>query len=689
MEPHDPLNANQKRHLLISAQYADSLLSDIESILASSLSKSPFPKYKLDITPAQAKLVQDYIARIRAQMVQVLKSQGINPPEPELPARRSIRVTLEFCDIAFDECRPKAMRGYGRVPPSVVPELNGLVDEMRSILRQLNNYLGQEAGGDLQRRLERLNGAAGGLELLEKIERIVRERGLVEFRPALSIIVDKLESPAFQIAVFGRVSSGKSSLLNHILGTDVLPVGVTPITAVPTRLIYGPEARLTVSSVGRKTEQTSIDRLPEFVSEEHNPANARHITRIVVEMPSARLQAGVVLVDTPGLGSLATAGAAETMAYLPNCDLGVVLIDAGSTLTEEDLATIRNLYEAAIPAFVLLSKADLLSPADCARLVGYVASHIRSQLGFDLRVWPVSAQREQARLLDEWFASEIQPLFRRHQELARQSVHRKIAALRDAVEATLTARLDASAKGPARDVKAVREAQTRLRQAGGEFDGILELCFKASYEVGELADVALGRAAAEIARSWCGDGKPKMEEKESLTRNLIVTASEGAKQIFDKLQELARNLAQGLDAAGQAIAAKAGNDPQAFVSLVKEMPLLDPGPLEMRLRRSFLSMLGERVTRWRIRRKLEEQVGPRAVEVFRSYGRLIEAWSKRTVSELHRNFDAQADALRAQLEQLAEGRKAGPEEAEALQHDLADLAGIQGQEQTPARSLTS
>lgn len=688
MEPHEELNSNHKRHLLTSAQYVDNLLADIESILASSLSKSPFPKYRLDLSPAQAKLVQDYIARIRAQMVQVLKSQGISPSGPTMGARHSIRATLEFADIAFDECRPQAMRGYGRVPPSVVPELNGLVDEMRSILRQLNNYLGQQADGDLQRRLERLNGAAGGLELLGKIERIVRERGLVEFRPALSIIVDKLESPAFQIAVFGRVSSGKSSLLNHILGTDVLPVGVTPITAVPTRLVYGPEVRLTVSSLDRKTEQTSIDRLPEFVSEEHNPANGKHITRIVVEMPSARLEAGVVLVDTPGLGSLATAGAAETMAYLPNCDLGVVLIDAGSTLTEEDLATIRNLYEAAIPAFVLLSKADLLSPADRARVVSYVASHIRSQVGIDLTVWPVSSQREQASLLDEWFASEIQPLFRRHQELARQSVHRKIAALGDAVEAALKVRLNASAKGPIKDVKAIREAQTRLRQAGGEFDGILEFCFKASYEVGELADLALRRAAAEIARSWCGHDKPKMEEKESLTRNLIATASEGANRIFDKLVGLARSLEQGLDATRQAVTAEVGSEQRVFVSLVKEMPLVDPGPLEIRLRRGFLSMLGERVTRWRIRRKLEEEVGPRAVEVFRAYGRLIEAWSRRTISELHRNFDAQADALRAQLEQLAEGRKAGPEEAEALQQDLADLSRIQGQEQTPARSLT-
>ena len=48
---------------------------------------------------------------------------------------------------------------------------------------------------------------------------------------------------------------------------------------------------------------------------------------------------GVVLVDTPGIGSLATFGAAETMAYLPRCDLGIVLVDAASILNREDMSS--------------------------------------------------------------------------------------------------------------------------------------------------------------------------------------------------------------------------------------------------------------------------------------------------------------------------------------------------------------
>jgi predicted GTPase len=182
----------------------------------------------------------------------------------------------------------------------------------------------------------------------------------VEFRPALGVIIDRLESDIFEIAVFGRVSSGNSSLLNRIVQADVLPVDVNPNTSAPTRFVYGSAPGGTVWFADRKPERFDIARLPEFVTEQSNPSNDKHVTRIVVELPSARLRQGVAFVDTPGLGSLATTGAAETLAYIPRCDLGVVLVDAGSMLTPDDLVTVRALYEAGIPAFILLSKADLL-----------------------------------------------------------------------------------------------------------------------------------------------------------------------------------------------------------------------------------------------------------------------------------------------------------------------------------------
>lgn len=674
MPPHDSLNPSQALRVLTSFKYADQLLSEIESVLFASNSKSPFPKYRNDLSPAQVKVVQDYIARIRAQTVQALKSLGIAPPGPQFGATHSIRVTLEFADITFEDCRAEALRGYGEVPASVVPELNGVVNEMSSLIRKLSAYLAQGLGQDLQGRLSRLAQTGNEVELLKTLERVIDTHGLIEFRSALSIILDKLESHTYQIALFGRVSSGKSSLLNYILGSELLPVGVNPITAVPTRIVYGAAPKVNISYVDGKTDDAEIARLGEFVSEQHNPGNAKHVTRIVVELPSDRLRDGVVFVDTPGLGSLATAGAAETLAYLPQCDLGVVLVDAGSTLTEEDLSTTLRLYEAGIPAMVLLSKADLLVPEDRARSIQYIASQIDSQLGVKIPVHAVSIKESHARLLDQWFLDEIKPLYSKHRELARESLRRKIGALHESIEAALKVQLELSEKGAKKDKQRLRAAETQLRKAAGKFEEVNSFCLKVSDTIRDWGGVAIERAAAGISQQWCEKGVKDEEIVDLVRRSLAETATTGANQVFEKLQEFSRDLSRALAGASNALEASQAPNPDELLNIVKEMPLFDPGPLEIEVRRDFLYVLGQRLTKRRIKNKLENQVGQPVHEAFQRYGRLLEMWTRKTIAELQRRFDSQADTYRAQFERLTSAKETGVEEAEAVRRDLEALS---------------
>ena len=234
------LNSSQRLHLLTSCQYADKLLSEIEATLVASQSKSPFPKFLPDLSPAEAKVVQDYIARMRAQLVRILAGEGVSIPPPQIGSRRSIRITLGFVEIAFDECRPKRMTGYGELSADAATGIAGLVDEIQGIVSRLDSYLAQDRSAGLSERLERLERAGSEVALVQTLERAISQHGLVEFHPALATIIDRLETDTFEIAVFGRVSSGKSSLLNHIVGQDLLPVGVTPVTAVPRAWLTGP-----------------------------------------------------------------------------------------------------------------------------------------------------------------------------------------------------------------------------------------------------------------------------------------------------------------------------------------------------------------------------------------------------------------------------------------------------------------
>jgi GTP-binding protein EngB required for normal cell division len=189
-----------------------------------------------------------------------------------------------------------------------------------------------------------------------------------------------------EIAFFGRVSSGKSSLLNCFLGQPVLPVGVTPVTAVPVRMGHGEEPGAVVHFAGTAPRRVALPALADYASEEGNPGNEKLVTRVEVSLPSPRLAPGVALVDTPGLGSLATGGAAATLAYLPRCDVGVVLVDAGGSITPDEVGTIESVLAAGARALVLVSKADLVQqPAELDRLVRYVEAGVRERSVHELQ----------------------------------------------------------------------------------------------------------------------------------------------------------------------------------------------------------------------------------------------------------------------------------------------------------------
>ncbi len=132
--------------------------------------------------------------------------------------------------------------------------------------------------------------------------------------------------------------------------------------------------------------QLEVTALADYASERENPANIKRVFSPVVELPARLLESGVTLVDTPGLGSLATSGAAETLAYLPHCDVAAVLVDAGSTITVEDLATVGLLLNAGIRVSVLVSKADLIGPADREAVVAYAREALAREFNVPIAV---------------------------------------------------------------------------------------------------------------------------------------------------------------------------------------------------------------------------------------------------------------------------------------------------------------
>jgi len=674
--PHS-LNEFQARRLRVTCEYIDKLLGEVEEILHVTESKAAFPRFISDITPAQLRTVEDYIARLRLQLARILDGQGIVRERPFIPASRAIHVALGTIDIAVEELKPHYMRGYGDVPEAAATELNGIVGELRSLVSKLDRYLAGGAGQDLKARLLRLEQSSNDLQLLSRIEQVVANRGMVEFRAPIAAVLDRAEDKTFEIAIFGRVSSGKSSLLNAILEADVLPVGVTPITAVPTRIAYEEKPSMRVSFAEAPAKIMNISALAEFATEQYNPGNARKVTRIVVGLPASRLRGGVAFVDTPGLGSLATSGAAETLACLPKCDLGVVLVDAGSTLTTEDLQTVLRLQEAAIPIDVLLSKADLLAAEDREKVIRYIGQHIASECNLELPVHPVSVLPSHKELLDRWFAEHILPLYGRSQELRAASLRRKIGGLRESVIAALQLDLQHSKMSVSGTKEQIREIEARLRRATGLIEETSSIWEKELERMAADTLEVFREAAAHLMDEW-SKAESSATSIEKLVQYSIEQAIQGkVKKLHGSLEGLAVQLRDDLRRSARELRISDVPTEDEFESLVRGTPIYDGGPLHVSISRPVVAAwFGREFAEARLANRLQRELGGPLRKSLSTYSDVLKEWTSLVTSQVLRRFETYAEGYRAQAERALGGKELTDEQIQSIRQSLR-LLGVE------------
>jgi len=146
----------------------------------------------------------------------------------------------------------------------------------------------------------------GGAGLAVALSGLAQASGLLgvpEVAEQATEAARRLAALTLEVAVVGEFKRGKSSLINALLGREVLPVGVLPLTAVPTVLERGVPGCVVEFADGRR-DAHHLAQVGRFVTEEANPGNALGVARVVVRLPAPLLDQGVRLVDTPGVGSV-------------------------------------------------------------------------------------------------------------------------------------------------------------------------------------------------------------------------------------------------------------------------------------------------------------------------------------------------------------------------------------------------
>jgi septin family protein len=232
-------------------------------------------------------------------------------------------------------------------------------------------------------------------KLKEELLQIIDEAATLETvsECPCSELQDKILQNRFNLVVVGQFKRGKTTFINALLGTDLLPTAVVPLTSIVTVIEYGNDIEVKVIFNNRTVKTVPPEELYEYVTEKGNPRNEKDVAEVVIKYPSEYLKDGVRFIDTPGVGSVYQHNTDVAYEYLPRSDATVFLISVDQPLSKAEVDFLRDVRGYADRIFFLQNKADYLSPEDLKESMEFIRSTLISEVGVDSpELYPVSAK---------------------------------------------------------------------------------------------------------------------------------------------------------------------------------------------------------------------------------------------------------------------------------------------------------
>lgn len=187
-------------------------------------------------------------------------------------------------------------------------------------------------------------------------------------------LLQKVIETELVVPVIGAFSAGKSSLLNSLIGSDILPVGIAPETELATELRYSSEPHLLAIRPDGMQERLPIEALSSI---NRRSSEFSHL-RLYLDSEALKTIAPLVLVDMPGFGSSLENHNKAISYYLPRGVHFIVLTSVeDGNITQSMLRKLDELKIYNTEFTFLISKCNLRA----TNQVEEVQSYIDDQLG--------------------------------------------------------------------------------------------------------------------------------------------------------------------------------------------------------------------------------------------------------------------------------------------------------------------
>ncbi len=213
-----------------------------------------------------------------------------------------------------------------------------------------------------------------------------------------------MQGDFYTVVVLGEFKRGKSTLVNALLGTRLLPMDVLPETATINAIMYEETPRLTVVHRDGSTRkgEVSYDFLKQYSAREEG-SEAAQVRYIKIGYPCELLKNRIVLVDTPGVSDLNEQRSEVTYQFVPKANAVLFVLDANAPLkkTEKEFIDERLLPLGIRNIIFIINKYDAVDDEEEEEFLDNVKKRLHRAFQMDAKeaqlreisVYPLSAKQ--------------------------------------------------------------------------------------------------------------------------------------------------------------------------------------------------------------------------------------------------------------------------------------------------------
>lgn len=218
---------------------------------------------------------------------------------------------------------------------------------------------------------------------LDQIAGVCEALNLEETKKAVLSTAEHLRNNIFSVGVVGEFKRGKSTVINALLGQDILPRDIKPCSASLNRVTYDMKPHAEIIFKNGEKKEVPVDEIDNYVTK--LTEKSRQLSATVQEArlyyPCAYCRNGVEIIDTPGLNDDDNM-TSITFSVLPQLDASIMVISPLSPFSqyEEEFLRSRLLTSDLGRVMFVINMMDLIDEEDREKSIEYLRERIQDNV---------------------------------------------------------------------------------------------------------------------------------------------------------------------------------------------------------------------------------------------------------------------------------------------------------------------